>query len=197
MATRTLLCVEPDAKDADFIRDALVPYGFEVKTIPNGDQAIDWGRRNVPSLIIVCVEPRKVGYAICNKIKRSDELKDIPLILTSAEETRQTFDQHKKLRSHAEEYILKPLQRNELLGKVKQLVGLSGEIDAGATSEERAVSDDDEEEISIADADILDERSRATPIRVNGGSTSGGLFGKGAELDAIEGERGNARQISP
>src|SRR3954466_16317045 len=152
MATRTLLCVEPDGKDADFIRDALVPYGFEVKTIANGEQAIDWGRRNRPQLIIVCVEPRKVGYAICNKIKRSDELKDVPLILTSAEETRQTFDQHKKLRSHAEEYILKPLQRNELLGKVKQLVGLSGEIDTG---EEPAL---EEEEISIADADILDER---------------------------------------
>jgi len=184
MATRTLLCVEPDGKDADFIRNALVPYGFEVKTIANGEQAIEWGRRNRPTVIIVCVEPRKVGYAICNKIKRSDELKDVPLILTSAEETRQTFDQHKKLRSHAEEYILKPLQRNELLGKVKQLVGLSGEFDPGATAEEPAVNEDSEE-ISIADSDIVDESSRAGPLKVNGGATSGGLFGKGAELDAI------------
>src|SRR6185295_11703227 len=142
MATRTLLCVEPDGKDADFIRNALVPYGFEVKTIANGEQAIEWGRRNRPQVIIVCVEPRKVGYAICNKIKRSDELKDVPLILTSAEETRQTFDQHKKLRSHAEEYILKPLQRNELLSKIKQLVGLSGEIGPGETSEEPSLEEE-------------------------------------------------------
>jgi CheY-like chemotaxis protein len=189
MAHRTLLCVEPDAKDADFIRDALVPYGFEVKTIVNGEQAIEWGKKNPPSLIVVCVEPRKVGYAICNKIKRSDELKDIPLILTSAEETRQTFDQHKKLRSHAEEYILKPLQRNELLSKVKQLTGMSGEIgeiDASATSEqEPAVSaDDSEEEISIADGDIVEESRPGTAPRANGGNSGASLFGKG-DLDAI------------
>src|SRR5689334_13092996 len=181
MATRTLLCVEPDPKDADFIRDALVPYGFEVKTIANGEQALDWGRRNRPTVIIVCVEPRKVGYAICNKIKRSDELKDIPLVLTSAEETRQTFDQHKKLRSHAEEYILKPMQRKELLNKIKQLVGLN--LDPGATAEEAALDDDDlEEEISIGDADIVDEHSHSMPIVVNGEGQGAALFGKG-DLD--------------
>jgi response regulator RpfG family c-di-GMP phosphodiesterase len=38
-------------------------------------------------MIIVSVEPRKVGYAVCNKLKRSSDLQHIPLILTSAEET--------------------------------------------------------------------------------------------------------------
>ena len=65
-------------------------------------------------MIIVSVEPRKVGYAVCNKLKRCAELQHIPLILTSAEETPQTFEQHKKLKSRADEYLLKPFSATSL-----------------------------------------------------------------------------------
>src|SRR4051812_38719794 len=145
MSSRTLLCVEPDPKDVDFVREVLAPHGFEVRSITNGEQAIEWARKNQPAVIIVCVEPRKVGYAVCNKIKRSPELKDVPLILTSSEETPQTFEQHKKLRSRAEDYIIKPLQRTELLNKVKALVGLPN---GGPVTRQGS---EDSEEISIGE----------------------------------------------
>jgi CheY-like chemotaxis protein/chromosome segregation ATPase len=180
MSTRMLLCVEPDAKDLGLIRDALTPLGFQIKNITNGEQAIEWGKKHPPELLIVCVEPRKVGYAICNKVKRSPELKDVPLILISAEETQQTFDQHRKLRSHADEYILKPLQKQELVNKVKQLVP-----NARETREEMIL--DDEEEISIADGDIVEERSPSTPMKVNGGPSSGS-FQKAPDLDSFDKE---------
>jgi CheY-like chemotaxis protein len=178
MATRTLLCIEPDPKDVDFIREVLSPHGFEVKSISNGEQAIDWARKNDPSVIIVCVEPRKVGYAVCNKIKRSNELRGVPLILTSSEETRQTFEQHKKLRSRAEEYIIKPLQRNELLTKVKQLTGLGEPASGDPTAREIA---DEADEISIGEGDIVEEGGAAAS---NNGAP-GRMFGKSADFDAI------------
>src|SRR5882757_1705515 len=178
MATRTLLCVEPDPKDVDFVREVLSPHGFEVKSINNGEQAIDWARKNKPDVIIVCVEPRKVGYAVCNKIKRSNELKDVPLILTSSEETRQTFEQHKKLRSRAEEYIIKPLQRNELLTKVKHLAGLPGR---GAAAGKNPADEDEVDEISIGEGDIVEEGGPAAP---NNGAP-GRMFGKSPDFDAI------------
>lgn len=182
MTTRTLLCVEPDAASADFIRSALLPYGFEIKNITSGDQAIDWGKKNAPVLILVSVEPRKVGYAICNKIKRSSELKAVPLILISSEETHQTFEQHKKLKARADEYMLKPIDKNELLENVGKLIGL-GEmqpIGPGQTSEEMIISTGDEEEISIGDGDIVEEELS--------GDSTGPINGAGAkdlDLDSI------------
>jgi CheY-like chemotaxis protein len=155
MANRTLLCVEPDEGAVAVIRGVLEPYGFKVESIPNGEQAIEWARGHDTALIIVCVEPRKVGYALCNKIKRSPELQRIPLILTSAEETLQTFEQHKKLKSRADEYILKPLRRDDLIGKVGSLVEL-GEPNS-ASSDDILLSADLSEEISVADADIVEE----------------------------------------
>src|SRR3954471_10804207 len=127
MADRILLCIEPDSGTVDEIRRELGPYGFRIESIPNGDDAIEWGKSNHPDLIILSVEPRKVGYAICNKLKRSPTLRDVPLILISSEETLGTFEQHRKLKSRADEYLLKPLEVPDLLAKIDRLVGLGGE----------------------------------------------------------------------
>ena len=70
---------------------------------------MEWGRSNKPAVIVLSVEPRKVGYAICNKLRRSPSLREVPLLLISVEETLATFEQHKKLKSRADEYLLKPL----------------------------------------------------------------------------------------
>jgi CheY-like chemotaxis protein len=183
MSTRMLLCVEPDAKDLALIREALTPYGFQIKNITNGEQAIDWGKKHPPELLIVCVEPRKVGYAICNKVKRSPELKDVPLILISAEETQQTFDQHRKLRSHADEYILKPLQKNELVNKVKDLVKLP---DKDASRDDILL--EESEEISIGDNDIVEERGPSAPLKMNNGGPPSGIFPKNPDLDSFDKE---------
>jgi DNA-binding response OmpR family regulator len=75
MAHRSLLCIEPDGATVGEIRRAFGSYGFRVESIPNGEQAIDWARAHNPALIILSVEPRKVGYAVCNKLKRSPSLR--------------------------------------------------------------------------------------------------------------------------
>ncbi|MDB4980692.1 MAG: response regulator receiver [Myxococcales bacterium] len=124
MSERILLCIEPDSATVEDIRRELAPYALQIESIPNGDEAIEWGRSNHPAVIILSVEPRKVGYAICNKLKRSPTLREVPLVLISSEETLATFEQHKKLKSRADEYLLKPLDLADLASKIDALVGL-------------------------------------------------------------------------
>src|SRR5450755_2814901 len=125
MADRIALCIEPDAATADQLRRWLEPHGFEVKNISNGDEAMEWGRTTRPAVIVLSVEPKKVGYAICNKLRRSPSLREVPLLLISGEETPATFEQHRKLKSRADEYMLKPLDGNDLLIKVGGLLKLN------------------------------------------------------------------------
>jgi CheY-like chemotaxis protein len=151
MADRTVLCIEPDNATVNEVRRAFTPLGFRIESIPNGEEAIDWGRANPPSLIVLSVEPRKVGYAICNKLKRSPSLRDVPLLLISAEETMATFEQHKKLKSRADDYMLKPLDPRELVAKADRLLG--GGLVGGATPPPVTKAADDDEEIEELDAD--------------------------------------------
>src|SRR5262245_37777736 len=190
MARRTLLCVEPDGAALEVIRGTLGPVGFDVTNIANGEQAVDWARKNGPALIVVSVEPRKVGYAVCNKIKRSNELKATPVILTSSEETQETFEQHKKLKSRANEYLLKPLGADELLEKVKTLVGI--EPQQGPGPDDIFSGTEDLEEIPIAEDDIVEMGSVGGPtadepeeIPAEATRATPGGFVRSGELDAI------------
>jgi CheY-like chemotaxis protein len=158
MAERILLCIEPDSATVDQIRRELQPYGFTIESIPNGDDAIEWGKTNHPDLIMLSVEPRKVGYAICNKLKRSPSLREVKLILISAEETQATFEQHRKLKSRADEYLLKPLDMEELRGKIDALVGLGGrvkteEMDVQELDMDADIVIADDEDIAIIGSD--------------------------------------------
>ena len=150
MADRIALCIEPDADTAAQIRKLLEPRGFVVKSIPNGDEAMEWGRANPPVVIILSVEPRKIGYALSNKLRRSPTLRDVPLVLISAEETLATFEQHKKLKSRANEYLLKPLDPEVFVEKVTALAG-----EAGGGDEEEIHELDADSDIVLADDDDL------------------------------------------
>lgn len=161
MASRTLLCVEPDERAVAQIRGALAPFGIAVENIPNGEAAVEWARANGPLLIVVSVEPRKVGYAVCNKLKRSSDLQHIPLILTSSEETPQTFEQHKKLKSRADDYLLKPYGDDDFVSKVGGLVELRAPSlhrpGNGANPDHALLGADVSEELAVADSDIVHE----------------------------------------
>lgn len=180
------MCVEPDEATLATIKGTLEPYGFVVENITNGDQVVDWAKKNHPSLMMVSVEPKKVGYAICNKIKRNPDLKDIPLILTSAEETQDKFAQHKTFKLRADEYMFKPLDRHELMRHINVLIGLDEPEVAGTTASSEIFAGEDviSSEIAIDADDIVDESKMETPPPVSG-EDEGLLGGPNPILDAM------------
>jgi len=192
MSTRTLLCVEPDEDALGVIAGTLEPYGFEIKNIVNGDQVVDWAKKNRPTLMLVSVEPKKAGYAICNKIKRSADLKEIPLILTSSDESPEKFEQHKTFKLRADDYMFKPIDRHELMRKVNVLVGLDEPEAAGTPSLSAEIFMGTEvvsSEIAIDADDIVDESRLATPPprseETAGARGAGDPLGVNPVLDAM------------
>ena len=158
MADRIALSIEPDNGTADQIKKFLEPRGFRVHNIPNGDDAMEWGRTNKPSVIILSVEPRKVGYAISNKLRRSPSLREVPLVMISSEETLATFEQHKKLKSRADEYLLKPLEESVFIAKVAGLAptgGGGGDSDGDGDDEVHELDADSDIVLADDDDDII------------------------------------------
>jgi DNA-binding response OmpR family regulator len=166
MADRIALCIEPDASTADQIRRLLTPNGFQVKNIPSGDDAMEWGRAHKPAVIVLSVEPKKIGYAICNKLRRSPSLREVPLLLISGEETPATFEQHRKLKSRADEYMLKPIDGQDLLIKVGGLLKLN--LSAPAADDDEVHELDADSDIVMADDDDIDIVSSASAEEADG-----------------------------
>lgn len=136
-----ILLIDAEQPFASDLVAALKTEGYAVTQLDDGKEGLEVARDQRPSLIVLCVElPKMSGYSICNKLKKDADLKDIPLIITSKEATPETFAQHKKLKTRAEDYLIKPFEPGALLEKVTALVpaqGASGgpsELDVEAIS---------------------------------------------------------------
>jgi hypothetical protein len=156
MSHRSALVIEVDESFASALQQALLPYGFSVEHMPDGNQALEAAQAAPPELILLSVEPKNVGYAICNKVKKHPALKGIPLILMSADASPETFEQHRKLKTRADEYYIKtsPDELDALLQKIDNLIPLGEPVTETGPQEEVDIPVDAMDEISLDDSDV-------------------------------------------
>ena len=121
MPTKILL-IENDSAFASQLSESLEASGFDVRVGPEGKTGLELAREWGPSAIVLCVElPGMSGYLVCQKLRKDDSTKAIPLVLTSAEASADTFEKHKALKVRADEYLLKPFVPQALLDKLASL----------------------------------------------------------------------------
>ena len=78
-------------------------------------------------MIAVDLSAGQNGYLICGKLKKDDDLKAIPIIIIGNPDG---FAQHRKLKAHADDYVAKPVNADELVDRAGALIGFP-ELPAG------------------------------------------------------------------
>ncbi|MCB9643381.1 MAG: response regulator [Myxococcales bacterium] len=124
-AKARVLLIEADKATSQSLQRVLLQAHYEVEIVADGLIALneldDPSRR--PDAILLRVEiPRRNGYSVCNRIKRRDSLRNIPILLYSSQATEESFAQHQRLRTRAQGYLMMPLDYEELLGMMEGLV---------------------------------------------------------------------------
>ncbi len=105
----SVLIIDAEEDFANLLAQTLQTRGVDTHVTPDGKAGLDAARINIPDAIVLCVElARMSGYSICAKLKKDPTLKAVPLVITSAEATQETFEHHKKLKNRAEQYLKKP-----------------------------------------------------------------------------------------
>ncbi len=139
--SKSILVIDGDRPFASRISAALQARGVEARVCGDGPEGLEAARSRRPDLILLSVElPTMSGYAVCNRLKKDEQLRSVPLVLTSSEATAETFEQHRRLRTRAEEYLLKPFEPAALLQRVAALIDLPAFPDAAG---ERAFGEED------------------------------------------------------
>ncbi len=153
MPTKVLV-FESDPAFAEELRAGLAAYGCEITVVDDAASGLQAASAQKPDLILLAIElPKMNGFSVCNKLKRDASLKSVPLIIMSSDSTEETFEQHRRLRTRAEDYLHKPISVSELVQKIYPYVPLS----AGAP--QSILPDADlvlEEEILIEDSPDLE-----------------------------------------
>src|SRR3954470_18531089 len=162
-----ILVFKSDATFAEQLKTGFSALSCETTVVDDANLGLQAASREKPDLILLAIElPRMNGFSVCNKLKRDAALKDVPLIIMSSDSTEETFEQHRRLRTRAEDYLHKPIGFDQLLARIQPFVALG---EAGGTAEDSAegaiVVDDD---IEIEDAEVVDEAPEVETSGRNG-----------------------------
>jgi CheY-like chemotaxis protein len=161
MSTKVLV-FESDPAFAGELRNELGKLGCNTVVVDDGNVGLQQAGAEKPDLILLSIElPRMNGFSVCNKLKKDPNLKDVPLVIMSSESSDETFEQHKKLRTRAEDYVHKPIAFGELLQHIQTFVALGpppSEGDAGIVI-------DDEIEIGSTDYTVDDDAGTQIAVR--------------------------------
>lgn len=116
-----ILLVDDELDLVAVTKRRLESAGYEVLTVETGEDALACLQKDTPDLILLDLLLSKMqGEEVCKKIKCDANLKRISVILFTASAS----DIPKVAKEvGADDYIMKPFEPEELLGKIKKFIG--------------------------------------------------------------------------
>jgi two-component system, OmpR family, response regulator MprA len=116
--TGRVLVVEDDAAIADVLRRALRQEGHEVRSAEDGVEALELAESFMPDLVILDLGlPKLDGVEVCRRLRAES---DAPILILTAR--TDTDDRVEGLDSGADDYLVKPFERKELLARMRALM---------------------------------------------------------------------------
>ena len=120
MPIQHVLIVDDSKTELYALSDILGRRGYKVRTAENGDEALRRLEEAKPDLILMdVVMPGKNGFQLTRTITRDPRFADVPVILCTSK--NQDTDKLWGLRQGARDYIVKPVNGDELQAKIQAL----------------------------------------------------------------------------
>ncbi|MFH1815517.1 MAG: response regulator [Pseudomonadota bacterium] len=120
MAIKRIMVVDDSPTERHVLNAFLTRKGFEVIIAENGEQAIEKAKAEKPDLILMdVVMPGVNGYQATRTITREDSTRDIPVIMCTSKDL--PTDRIWGMRQGALDYMVKPVNLEELLDRIQQL----------------------------------------------------------------------------
>ena len=121
--TRVLL-VDDDEMSWDMLSRRLIRRGFEVIFAVDGKQGVEAARREKPDIILMDMGlPVMDGWEATRCIKSDDATRGVSVIGLSAR--TMSGDRDKAIEAGCDDYDIKPIEFDRLIGKIERLLGLA------------------------------------------------------------------------
>jgi two-component system, OmpR family, response regulator MprA len=113
-----VLVVEDDVDIADVVRRALAKDGYEVRLASDGETALEASSVFEPDAVVLDLGlPKLDGVEVCRRLREGG---DVPILMLTA---RDSLDARVEgLDSGADDYLVKPFERAELLARLRALL---------------------------------------------------------------------------
>lgn len=193
----------------------LAEEGIEIRAVNNGEEALDAVPSFQPDIILADIDmPKMNGYQLCERLKKEESTRDIPVILLTA--AFEPVDEELAQQVQADDFLVKPFESQDLLSKIRSVLKaspaqeaeveaeLAGDfMEAEAVEFEEPTSEDDDlwaveeipETLEAAEEDLWQDDAgpgadleELVEIEEDSGLEAEPLEGLEAELEGIEAE---------
>ena len=118
MSIQKILLVDDSKTELHVLSDLLTKKGFKVRTAENGEEALRRLQEEKPDLILMdVVMPGQNGFQLTRAITRDPAFADVPVIICTSK--NQETDRVWGMRQGARDSVVKPVDPEELLAKIK------------------------------------------------------------------------------
>ena len=119
---KKLLIVDDEPNIVAALEYLLQRSGYEVRSAPNGEEALRQVESFGPDLVLLDVMmPQRSGYDVCQRIRERPEWNRIRILMLSAR--GRDAEVNKGLSLGADLYITKPFSNAELVARIGELLG--------------------------------------------------------------------------
>jgi len=116
-----ILVVDDTPKNVKLLADLLTVKGYSVVTAESGRQALAQLEAERPDLVLLdVVMPEMSGYEVCRTIRENPAMQILPVVMVTALDPAE--ERIKGLDAGADDFLIKPINRAELLARVKSLL---------------------------------------------------------------------------
>lgn len=126
--TAKIMVVDDNEQNLELLQAYL--EDFNCVTIPayNGQEALNLINKQMPDLILLDIMmPKMSGFEVCRRIKGAPKTKNIPIIMVTA--FNEFGDIERAVEAGTDDFISKPINKIELLTRVKTMLKLKNLTD--------------------------------------------------------------------
>jgi CheY-like chemotaxis protein len=115
-----ILVIDDKPQNRRLIEAMLAPYGYSISSASSGEEALQLTASDPPDLILLdVVMPGMSGYEVCRRIRSDEATRFLPVVMVTANPDQ---DKVAGIDAGADDFIVEPFDRHELLARVRSLL---------------------------------------------------------------------------
>jgi DNA-binding response OmpR family regulator len=160
-----ILVVDDQPQNIELLQAYLAPQGYEIVKASSGQEALEKISGNQIDLVLLDIMmPEMSGLEVLEKLRADKKTQLIPVVMVTA--LKETEDKVKALEAGCDDFISKPLDKVELLARVKSILKISYYLRQLAEKDKfKALVDKLSDGIAICSPDYLIKDNNAAILK--------------------------------